>query len=663
MPQHALSRRRFLQAGAAAFSLALVPRAFAQSSKNPVVMRALVMSDVHFEGGRHDPEPERFKRAIQFVYDYSGRQAYKGFDALVVAGDMSNVGSEEQLALFKETMDAALQPGTQPLLCMGNHEFYGGDTARWTRIMGVNPNARYEINGVQFIALSLADGSCLNGSYRYALGWLEKELKAARDADPLKPIFVFQHLPITGTVTGGRAPDNWGVDDLYDLFQGYPQIVDFSGHTHFPITDPRSIWQGSFTALQTSSMSYICHEDKYFYSYESDGLNYGECYLLEVRADNSSLLTPMNVAQNQFYDFSYELAAPGPDAPRPYSDARYFETEEADWDWRRNKPIVEVVETFDDGARLRFPQATFRSAPFGYMAQISEHSEIPSKSYDPQYFHAQYYERPIPSDAYVNIDGLEPGKTYRALIKPINCYQRVSSKSAECFFEVPAARPIGAQGNPDVLDLSILEGRFTDQAAPAAPAPIPCQYFGSPRTVVDEELDACVLELDGRKSVAVSHGKPINARRLYRGTFVARFKAFEKTEESDPFCALLGNTNPKGAELYVNTQEKTVLFRFSVNDGEYQSIGAPISFGRWTDVAAVYNEQCAILYVNGEEVARTEAPGALTRFPHHVVSAYTVGADVEPGGHKRRSFKGRVAFAKVYSWPLSAVQIAELATK
>ncbi len=644
MSHHALPRRRFLQAGAAAFSLALVPRAFAQSPKKPVVMRALVMSDVHFEGGRHDPEPERFKRAIQFVYDYSAEQAYKGFDALVVAGDMSNVGSEEQLSLFKETMNVALRPGTQPLLCMGNHEFYGGDTARWSRIMGVNPNARYEINGVQFIALSLADGTCLNGSYRYALGWLEKEIKAARDADPQKPIFVFQHLPITGTVTGGRAPDNWGVDDLYDLFQGYPQIVDFSGHSHYPITDPRSIWQGSFTAIQTSSMSYICHENKYFYSYESDGLCYGECYLLEVRADNSSLLTPMNVAQNQFYDFSYELVAPDPDAPRPYSDARYFEEEEADWDWRRNKPTVEVVETFDDGARLRFPQATFRSAPFGYIAQISEYPELPSKYYEPQVFHGQYYERPIPAYTYVNIDGLEPSKTYRAQIKPINCFQRVSSKSTECFFEVPPVRPIGAQGAPDVLDLLILEGRFADQAAPA-------------------DLAAFVLDLDGRKSVAVAHGKPINARRIYRGTFVTRFKAFEKTEETDPFCTLLGDTNPKGAELYVNTLEKTVFFRFSVNDGEYQSIEAPISFGRWIDVAAVYNEQCAILYVDGAEVARVEAPGALTRFPHHVVYAYTVGADVDPGGHKRRCFKGRVAFAQVYSWPLSAGQIAELAAK
>ena len=38
-----------------------------------------------------------------------------------------------------------------------------------------------------------------------------------------------------------------------DVLAKYPQVVTFSGHLHFPLNDPRSIWQASFTSFGCGS--------------------------------------------------------------------------------------------------------------------------------------------------------------------------------------------------------------------------------------------------------------------------------------------------------------------------------------------------------------------------------------------------------------------------
>jgi hypothetical protein len=47
---------------------------------------------------------------------------------------------------------------------------------------------------------------------------------------------------------------------LTDVLDKYPQAVTFSGHLHFPLNDPRSIWQGKFTAFGCGSVSYASIE-------------------------------------------------------------------------------------------------------------------------------------------------------------------------------------------------------------------------------------------------------------------------------------------------------------------------------------------------------------------------------------------------------------------
>ena len=87
-----------------------------------------------------------------------------------------------------------------------------------------------------------------------ASDWAKEELKKAAEDDPTKPIFVQQHYHITNTVYGS---DLWGTDVFTSILNKYPQVIDFSGHSHYPINDPRSIWQGRFTALGCGTLAYF----------------------------------------------------------------------------------------------------------------------------------------------------------------------------------------------------------------------------------------------------------------------------------------------------------------------------------------------------------------------------------------------------------------------
>ena len=231
------SRRDFIKFGAAATASSLfVPRDLfaayekeAEAVGNDVVLRCCIMSDVHFDGNPKAKEVERFRRAIDFTYRYSADQPYKNFDALLVVGDMSNHGIESELTLFKKEMDAAIKPGTDTFLCMGNHEFYGGNQAYWQSVFGVEPNRRYERNGFRFIAISPEKGTMQDGDYLYMVDFLDRELADAYKADPEKPIFVFQHYPVSPTVYGGRGFDDPSLPERTQ----HPVRAERAGHCAF----------------------------------------------------------------------------------------------------------------------------------------------------------------------------------------------------------------------------------------------------------------------------------------------------------------------------------------------------------------------------------------------------------------------------------------------
>ena len=190
----------------------------------------------------------------------------KGMDALIIAGDFTDLSTKSAWGSFKEIYDRVLGENKPiPLFIMGNHDYWlpafneiwevaapAKLQKRFTKYTGEYPFGHKIINGYHFICMSSSDGT-YDKSYSDS-AWVKAELdKAVADA-PDRPVFVITHLNPSDTVYGS---DEWGNSDIHDILKDYSQAVSISGHSHYSLIDERSIWQGEYTAFSTQSLDYI----------------------------------------------------------------------------------------------------------------------------------------------------------------------------------------------------------------------------------------------------------------------------------------------------------------------------------------------------------------------------------------------------------------------
>ena len=669
----ALSRRSFLKASAAASTLAVAnaldPRAASAASKkaqgSPIVLRCLVLSDVHFNGSPDSRETARFKSVLKFMYEYSEAQPYDKFDALVVVGDMSNNGTEPQIRLFKGTMDAGLKEGTKALLCMGNHEFYGGNPELWSSVFGVKTNDVYEVNGFSFIAVSPEKGTMADGDYLYAEGWLKTQLENVSKLSPDKPIFVFQHYPVSPTVYGGRGADDWGANDLFSTLQLFPRVINFSGHTHYPLRDPRIAWQGNFSAFGTSTLSYICHggEGKGFEQYPAGSANYAECYVMEVHEDNSVDLLPYDVEKGAFYDVKYRVAKPGDPSTYEYTDARYYNSPLPVWG-SDAQDALKIDDVTDASAALTIPNPSCEGTVYGYRVELERLEQDAFEPEAPKYIRAPYYEHTPPEITEANLEELAPNAKYRGRVYALNPFMREAETHLTFEFQTapepvdPAVDKTAPCPSADLIDVRVVDGVLVNAPVNSLEKQKECQLIDGPVVVKDETRGTDVVAFDGEKSFARIVFEPAELKRLRRATISARFCAAKDGAGS---CAIFGDTEFRGIEFAVDYNLKTLRLWATVNNAPYTILDAPIEFGKWYDAAATFDGSNLVLYLDGKEVARAELKGQLTHPTDTNVNAFTVGADIAPGGAGSYFFKGRVERARLYSWALTPQQVAEIA--
>ena len=219
------------------------------------VLRFIASSDLH-ANREHPSRVENFRKGLNLIYKYAEGCEYNKLDAVIINGDFADGGKDEQMLDVKEAFDDCLKPETKWILTMASHEFFceGGEAAaleKFGRIFGVPTDNHNVINGFHFISVTTTNGCRFNDEKR---AWIKAELDKAVADDPFKPVFFFQHPHIQGTVYGNVY---WGEDEITDILMNYPQIIDFSGHSHAPVNDPRSIHQQHFTSVGTGSFKYF----------------------------------------------------------------------------------------------------------------------------------------------------------------------------------------------------------------------------------------------------------------------------------------------------------------------------------------------------------------------------------------------------------------------
>ncbi len=317
-------------------------------------LRFMVVSDIHY---KDEPcvEEERMAKALQIAYRLSEEsESYKKLDAVYAVGDFANSGTETQMRKFKATLDKYCKEETQYCLMMASHEYHGGGVEKahelFKEIFDIPVDNHRVINGFHFISMTCSHACEFEDD---KVEFAKKALKEAREADPKKPIFFFQHPHITDTVSGSIY---WADEKFYTTFMDFPQVIDFSGHSHVPINDPRSIYQKHFTALGTGSLSYfeLDEFDKYYGTVPPNKADCAQMLLVEADENGRVRIYPYDVLTDNFFPFVWEIDEPWNPESFKYTDARY-KTDKAPY--FPDNTLLEVTDVNDKGFKLIFSQA------------------------------------------------------------------------------------------------------------------------------------------------------------------------------------------------------------------------------------------------------------------------------------------------------------------
>lgn len=201
-------------------------------------------------------------------------------DALVINGDLGN-GQPADYTALRSIISSTPHP-SQLFYTMGNHEYYRAWVDRNGKYNpGAFPNGESELMSIRrFLNLTRESKVYYDkwvkdhhfiflGSERYRqsypelgenaylsqqqLDWLQAKLTEAKT--PNRPIFVFLHQPLPYTVNGSH--EELGVmqhRELREILAKHPEVILFSGHTHYVLNSPYMVVRDTFTMVNSSSV-------------------------------------------------------------------------------------------------------------------------------------------------------------------------------------------------------------------------------------------------------------------------------------------------------------------------------------------------------------------------------------------------------------------------
>ena len=424
-------------------------------NENAIVLSLGVISDTHIGNGYGSEE--KFQQVLTQL-----EEAAQGkLDGVLVVGDLINVASEKQLADFKRIYEDVLDPVAVPMVyTIGNHDM--NPSFSWTGETVARHAVFHTILGEDYFRTdqdpvmrdSLECRHCVIGPYHIlcltpehsspityapaALEWLEARLEEITAADPGRYVILLTHPMIYGTCYGSvlqdtytRLGDYWSTKELSEILSRYPQVITFGGHLHFPLNDPRSIWQGDFTSVGTASTSYMAidngqYEDMATVTVMKGAGKFSQGILLQFDKKGNARLTRMDFYNKAVIGEPWEVSRPRVDKSHL---ARYrHETLRA-----QNTPPVLSSAEYKDGT-LCFPAGTDDEFVHHYRITVRQDG-VPVAQ---KKILADFYRVPLPSQmkaAYeLSLADLEEG-TYTAEIVAVDSWDAESSP-VSCTFQV-----------------------------------------------------------------------------------------------------------------------------------------------------------------------------------------------------------------------------------
>ena len=383
------------------------------------VLRFIACSDVHLDGNEEQPNAIRLANLIKDMYKYSELQDYKTVDALMVVGDFAGGGAESEYAMFNKIIEDNIRPQTQVLTVLGNHEFieyrdYDPTIAYnvYKTMISEDVDTDIVINVYHFIGVSYDN----NGkTFKGKTAWLRERLQNATNEDPTKPIFVYQHPSPTLTVYGSIS---WSDLDIKKVLKDFPQVVDFSGHSHYSPSDPRSVWQGEFTAIGCGSLGALMGNLNYIEGDQDAPGKSAAAWLVEVDKDGNVRL--------KLYDVENRIFFKG----NEYYFSNLSDITKRDYTWAKQQSL-DTSPKFPEKSKVKnklndeketiisFPEAKgfYEAENYKITVKNSDNKKVFEKTVISEYVRA------TDDDVTVNLGKLEKG-TYKVIVTAYSPYTK-----------------------------------------------------------------------------------------------------------------------------------------------------------------------------------------------------------------------------------------------
>jgi Icc-related predicted phosphoesterase len=199
-------------------------------------MRIAATADLHFTPARQNVLHEQFSRVREEA------------DVLVLAGDLTNYGQPEEMALL---LNVVVRSRVPTIAVLGNHDYENGKQAELASMMSaagvkVLDGTAYERDGVGFAGTKGFVGGFGRGVLtafgepeikEFVKASIDEALKLERAMSQLrtqKRVVVLHYSPIAGTVIG-EAPEIFpflGTSRLAEVVDRHGADLVFHGHAH-----------------------------------------------------------------------------------------------------------------------------------------------------------------------------------------------------------------------------------------------------------------------------------------------------------------------------------------------------------------------------------------------------------------------------------------------
>lgn len=400
------------------------------------VFRFAAVTDVHINAERPICA-ERLREMFQTAYACSAKNAgHPTLDAVIFSGDNTDWGAQEQYDILNGVLGESVRPETKVITVMGNHDHGGTGVEGYRKNLDDRLDKHEVVDGFHFIGLSPLPNDTWHTPKQ--LIWLQKELCKAKKDDPNKPIFTFQHGHIWKSVYVSRSWYTQMSFLMHPLFARFPQVINFSGHSHGPVNHPFTIWQSRYTALGAGTLNYFEMERDIGDDTVPPGSDKAAQYLIvEVDRQNRVRIQPYNLLTHDFFrdpgdpsrQLVYFIENPRDRKTYAYTGARK-KTDPAP----QFAPDAQAVvsDLTDSAAQVTFPQAKSPVCVYGYRLLLADSAQ-PKQTLQKKELYSEYYFEPMPATLSHTFEGLQPDRAYIVTILPLNSWRKAGNPLAVTF--------------------------------------------------------------------------------------------------------------------------------------------------------------------------------------------------------------------------------------